>query len=81
MQNTNTPTNNNIGLVFSGGGARGAYEAGVFYYLRQHLAHEVRNRRFSVYSGTSVGAINTCIAASTAEDHMRQAEDGIRDSP
>lgn len=67
------PSRNNVGLVFSGGGARGAYEAGAFYYLRQQLAQEISARRFSVYSGTSVGAINTCIAASTAEDHLLQA--------
>jgi predicted acylesterase/phospholipase RssA len=40
-------------LVCSGGGARGAYQAGVIY----HLLHE-RGIRYDIITGTSVGALN-----------------------
>ena len=52
-------------LVLSGGGARGAYEAGVIRYLRDELPPRVRaHLRFEVICGTSVGAINCCFLAS-----------------
>jgi len=55
-------------LVFSGGGARGAYEAGVVHYLiselPQRLGHPVE---FDILSGTSVGAIHACYLAATAD--------------
>lgn len=55
-----------IGLVCSGGGARGAYEAGVIRYLREELPKAARdNVRFDVLSGTSVGAVTACFLAST----------------
>jgi NTE family protein len=61
-------------LVLSGGGARGAYEAGVLAYLRTGLPESVRSRvRFDVISGTSVGAINACWMAATADDPKWQA--------
>jgi len=60
-------------LVLSGGGARGAYEAGVLYYLRTKLPRELATQRlFSVYCGTSVGAINVAHLASTAADPLYQ---------
>ena len=47
------------GLVLSGGGARGAYEAGVLYYLFVSAPSELRERvRFQVLSGTSIGALH-----------------------
>lgn len=52
-------------LVLSGGGARGAYEAGVIRYLRDELPPRVRaHLRFEIFCGTSVGAINSCLLAS-----------------
>lgn len=54
--------------MLSGGGARGAYEAGVIHYIRTMLPPEVRKRRFDILCGSSVGAINTCVLASTAHD-------------
>lgn len=44
----------NIGLVLAGGGAKGAYEAGVFKALWELDII----RRVSVVSGTSIGTIN-----------------------
>ena len=55
-----------IGLVCSGGGARGAYEAGVIRYLREELPKSARQHvRFDVLSGTSVGASTACFIAGT----------------
>jgi len=45
-----------IGSVLSGGGARGAYEAGAISILGPAL--EARDERPSLFVGTSVGAIN-----------------------
>jgi NTE family protein len=62
-----------VALVLSGGGARGAYEAGVIYYLRTQLPEELRGSAlFNVYCGTSVGAINTAFMASMAHDPIYQ---------
>jgi len=55
-------------VVFSGGGARGAYEAGVVRYLvgelPKRLGHPVK---FDILCGTSVGAIHACYLAATAD--------------
>jgi NTE family protein len=52
-------------LVLSGGGARGAYEAGVIRYLREELPPRVRAHiRFEIICGSSAGAINCCFLAS-----------------
>src|SRR3954447_1639152 len=59
-----------IGLVLSGGGARGAYEAGVMSALVPAL--EERGERPSIYIGTSVGAINAAYFASSL--HLPAAE-------
>lgn len=56
------------GLVLGGGGARGAYEAGVVSFLRDELEPGLGRRlSLDVLSGTSVGAINACFLASTAD--------------
>jgi NTE family protein len=58
------------GLVLSGGGARGAYEAGVVKYIRNELPPRTRTHaRFEIICGTSVGAINTCFLAASAHQH------------
>lgn len=55
------------GIVLSGGGARGAYEAGVIKYIRSELPPRVRaHARFEIVTGTSVGAINACFLAAHA---------------
>jgi NTE family protein len=57
-----------IGLVLAGGAARGAYEVGVMKYVLVDLARELGPAvHFEVLSGTSVGAINVCYLAATAE--------------
>lgn len=55
-----------IALVLSGGGARGAYEAGVIRYLREELPAAVRpSVRFDILCGTSVGGVTACFLAAT----------------
>lgn len=53
-----------VGLVLSGGGARGAYEVGVLQYIRERLGIETH---FDVITGTSVGAINGAYVAATCD--------------
>ncbi len=55
------------GLVLSGGGARGCYEAGIIKYIRNELPPRTRSHaRFEIICGTSVGAINACLLAATS---------------
>lgn len=64
-----------IGFVLSGGGSRGAYEAGIIHYLRTDLARRLgRHVGLDIIAGTSVGAINAAFLAATADDPRAQAE-------
>lgn len=59
-----------IGLVLSGGAARGAYEVGVLLGISELLqGHEAEGPFFRVVAGTSVGAINGAWMAANA--HVR----------
>src|ERR1700741_2145744 len=56
-----------IAVVLSGGGARGAYEAGVLHYIHERLPALLgRPVRFEILSGSSVGAIHACFLAGHA---------------
>ncbi len=62
-----------LALVLSGGGARGAYEAGVLKYLREDLAGDLGGQvHFDILCGTSVGGIHTCFLAGTADIPAQQ---------
>jgi NTE family protein len=61
-----------LALVLSGGGARGAYEAGVVHYIRTGLPKEIASRHFEIQCGSSAGAINTAAMVSMAEDPVAQ---------
>jgi NTE family protein len=61
-----------VGLVLTGGGARGAYEAGALSVLLPEL--ERRGERPSLLVGTSVGAIN---AAHLAASHHLPASEAV----
>ena len=64
-----------VGVVLSGGGSRGAYEAGIIHYLRTDLAKQLgRHVPIDIVSGTSVGAINAAFLASTMDDPATQAD-------
>jgi len=55
-----------LAIVLSGGGARGAYEAGVLSYVLDELPKTLgRPIRFDIITGTSVGAIHACFLAAT----------------
>lgn len=60
------PPEHSVGIVLSGGGARGAYEAGVVAGIMEVL--RPRRAPFDVLCGTSVGALNATYLASHA--HM-----------
>jgi NTE family protein len=72
--NARTPRGKRVGLVLSGGGARGAYEAGALSVLIPAL--ERRGERPSVYIGTSVGAINCVYLASSRHLNAEEATVG-----
>lgn len=62
-------------LVLAGGGARGAYGAGVMRYVRGEFAQELGFQpRVDLFSGTSIGAINACFLAGTAHVPEKQGE-------
>jgi NTE family protein len=64
-----------IGLVLSGGGSRGAYEAGILHYIRTDLRKRLgRHAPIDIVTGTSVGAINAAFIAATHSDLDTQAE-------
>ncbi len=51
-------------IVLSGGGARGAYEAGVLSYIFDELGRRLDHpAHFDIVTGTSVGAIHACYLA------------------
>jgi NTE family protein len=62
-------------LVLSGGGARGAYEAGVIAGLYQ------AGERFDVICGTSIGAINAALVAQDDVDQLAAAWKTIGTTP
>ena len=61
-------------MVFSGGGARGAYEAGVLRYLYGEFARRHGVPTIDIVSGTSVGAINGSYLASVVHEPMAGIE-------
>jgi NTE family protein len=63
-----------IGFVLSGGGSRGAYEAGIIQYLRTDLARRLgKHVPIDIVTGTSVGAINAAFLAATMGDPETQS--------
>lgn len=61
--------------MLSGGGARGAYEAGVLRYVLDELPKRLGHPpRFDVVCGTSVGAIHACFLAATAHQAEGRGE-------
>ena len=56
-------------IVLSGGGARGAYEAGALKYILDELPdYAGAHPRFDIVCGTSVGAIHAAFIAATAHE-------------
>jgi NTE family protein len=64
-----------LALVLSGGGARGAYEAGVLRYIREDLAGDLGGQpHFDIICGTSVGGIHACFVAGTCDTPGKQGQ-------
>ena len=61
-----------IALYLAGGGARGAYQAGVLKAIYHIL--QVKTLPFSIVSGVSVGSINAAILAQHADDFATAIE-------
>ncbi len=58
-----------VALILSGGGARGAYEVGVLWYIFDELTRALgAPPRIDILCGTSVGAINACFLAAHLGD-------------
>jgi NTE family protein len=62
-------------IVLSGGGARGAYEAGVLHYLVEEMPVRLGHpAQLDLVLGTSVGAIHACYLVATAHQGAERAE-------
>ncbi len=58
-----------IAMILSGGGARGAYEVGVLWYIFDELTRQRgAPPKLDILCGTSVGAINACFLAAHLAD-------------
>ncbi len=72
-----TPTpRRSTALVLAGGGARGAYEAGVLAFVLGELRR--RSRRspsFDLFAGTSVGGLHCCFLAARAKAPEQGAQE------
>lgn len=66
--------NPRIGIVLSGGGARGAYQVGVLKGVSDILLKHDIKPRVSIYTGVSAGAINASFMAANAEDFHQAVE-------
>jgi NTE family protein len=78
-EGTMKPRSKQRALIFQGGGALGAYEAGVYRVLHdwvyKNLTAAKRNENlFDVIAGTSIGAINGAIVVSYFLRNKREAE-------
>ena len=62
-----------IALYLAGGGARGAYQAGVLKAIHHIL--QVKTLPFAMVSGVSIGCINAAIIAQHADDFLRGIEE------
>ncbi len=59
---------NTLGLVVTGGGARGAYQAGVLKRIGEIKQVQAHGNPFPIIGGSSAGAINGCALAVGSDD-------------
>lgn len=64
----------NLGLVLSGGGARGAYQAGVIAAIADIASQQRLTDPFNIFTGVSAGSINATILASHTESFLASAQ-------
>ena len=66
---TTRPSRRRLAMILSGGGARGAYEVGVLWYVFDELTRKLgAPPKIDILCGTSVGAINGCYLAAHLGD-------------
>jgi NTE family protein len=65
---------NALGLVMTGGGARGAYQAGVLQRIGEIKRVRARGNPFPIIGGTSAGAINGGALAAGSDDFTSTTE-------
>ncbi|AFY01732.1 patatin-like phospholipase family protein [Bdellovibrio bacteriovorus] len=63
-----------LGLVLSGGGARGAYQAGVLAAIAHICSRHQLDDPFQVYSGVSAGAINVALLAGNPSSFVQSSK-------
>ena len=68
---------NKIGLCFTGGGARGAYQIGAAQALHDLGIYD----NISAFSGTSIGAANVAVMTSTSIEQVRDIWFNIPEKP
>ncbi len=68
VESVNRETKHKIGLVLSGGGARGAYQSGVLKAVTEITRKMGIRRPLPIITGVSAGAINASYLAATADD-------------
>ncbi len=61
-------------LVLSGGGARGAYQAGALSAISEITARLGKKHPFDIFTGASAGAINAAFLASQADNFLQATE-------
>ena len=59
---------NGVGLVMTGGGARGAYQAGVLKRIGELKGVRTHGNPFPIIGGASAGAINGAALATSCDD-------------
>ena len=67
-----------VGLVLSGGGARGAYQAGVLKGIAEICREAGIKQPFPIITGVSAGAINASYLAACCEDFSQAADNMVR---
>jgi len=68
---------NGVGLVMTGGGARGAYQAGVLKRLGELKRARTQGNPFPIIGGASAGAINGSALATGCHDLLGRPK-GLR---
>ncbi len=63
-----------LGLALGGGGARGAYQAGVLSGIAEVIGTDFGSQPFSIITGVSAGAINASYLASAAGTFLDQTQ-------
>jgi NTE family protein len=72
--NTGEKVDNAIGLVMTGGGARGAYQAGILKRIGEIKRVQTRGNPFPIIASSSAGAVNGAALAAGSHDFASATE-------